>query len=224
MSFALLFLIINLIFFGAIAYYFLVVRRQLNEERKVELGHQAFEEEKLEEAELELKDELQEVRIRANKILAESENIARELIVELENTLGKKHADTTVPLPSEDNFEVELGSLSNKIKSHYVIRIQNLLKSLEKYELQEARKVEAFAQDQMESADKNLQSMRISALSKMHEKIERYKEEELMLFDKKVKEVIDQAAQEVLGHSLTNQDIDESILKALEKAKEQHKL
>lgn len=166
----------------------------MQSERKKESKERKFEEAKLEQAEFQLEEELQEVRLRANKILKQSEEIAEELIVELEKTLGKKHAGMSVDLPDGDNFELELGSLSSKIKSHYVVRIQNLLKSLEKYELQEARRVEEFADEQESLTDKNLQSMRVDALSKMHDRIEKYKEEEIKLFDKKVKDVIDDAA------------------------------
>ena len=224
MNFAVLFLVINFLFFVAVAYYFLVMRRQMAEEKKEESKEREFQADKIEAAEHELKEELQDVRERANKILEESENIAKELIGELEKTLGKKHSSISVDLPSDDNFEVELGSLSNKLKSHYVVRIKNLLTSLEKYELQEAKKVEEFAREQQDLPSESLQSMRVAQLQKMHEKIERYKEEELRLFDKKVKDVIDMAAKEVIGHALTNDEQEEAIMSALRKAKEQHRL
>ena len=224
MNFAILFLIINLLFFGAVAYYFLIVKKQMQEEKEVEFEHIRVDEQRLEKAENALKEELIEVRSRANSILEESENIAKELIIELENVLGRKHTDTTVDLPAGSDFEFELGNLSNKIKSHYVMRIKNLLTSLEKYELSEAQKVLKFADQQEESTDRNIQKIRVEQLSKLQQRLDKYKEEELSLFDKKVEVVVDQAAAEVIGHLLTNQEHKEAILKALEKAKSQHQI
>jgi hypothetical protein len=66
--------------------------------------------------------------------------------------------------------------------------------------------------------------MRVEELKRLRDRIERYKEEELSLFDKKVREVVDEAAIEVLGHQLTNQEHGELIAKALEKAREANRI
>lgn len=224
MNFAVLIIIINLLFFAAVAFYYSNLKKQMQEEAKLNLEERKLHGEEMIYADEKLKEELAEVKKRANVILSESEKIAQELIYELESTLGKKSSRSALSLPGNENFEIELGNLSTKIKSQYINRIHSLLRSLERFEIQEAHKVEAFAEEQAVVTDKNLQILRVDELKKMHERIERYKEGEMALFDKKVREVIDLAAMDVLGHALTNQEQTELISKALEKARGENKL
>lgn len=224
MNFAFLFLIISLIFLGAVGYYFTVARKAINDEKDKVVEEEKAHRELMEKDEERIKEELAEVHEKATLILSESEKIAQELINELENVLGKKESNVSVNLPEGSDFEIELGSLSDRLKNNYVNKIKHLLVSLEKFEIQKAHEVEKFAEEQQVSTDVNLQKKRIDELNKMHERIEKYKKEELLLFDQKVKEVVDQAAIEVLGHSLTNQEHGELIAKALEKAREEHKI
>lgn len=224
MILSLLFLLITLLFFGATAYYFTVTRKEIKEEKEVENEAEKEHREEIARAEEKIKEELREVHEKATLILSEAEKIAQELINELESVLGKKGHDVKVALPEGNSFEVELGSLSDRLKNNYVNKIKHLLVSVEKFEYQKAKEVEDFAEEQKISTDISMQKIREQQLQKMHERIEKYKEEELLLFDKKVREVIDQAAQDVLGHQLTNQEHGELIAKALEKARAEHKI
>ncbi len=224
MILSLLFLIIALVFFGAIAYYFTVTRKEIKAEKELDNEAEKLHREEMKQDEEKIKEEMREVREKATLILAESEKIAQELINELEGVLGKRGKGVDVPLPEGNSFGVELGSLSDRLKNNYVSKIKHLLVSVEKFEYQKAKEVEEFAEEQKLSTDVSMQKMREQELQKMHERIEKYKEEELSLFDKKVRVVIDQAAQEVLGHQLTNQEHGELIAKALEKARAEHKI
>ncbi len=221
MNFALLFLIITLIFFGAVAYYFTVVRRETKEEHRIELEEEKLHEEEIRRDESRIKEELNDAHRRATAILSQSEKIAHELIAELEAVLGKKSAQTSLGVGKEMDFEIELGQLSERIKVSYVDRIKGLLESLEKFQVDQAQKFQTFAEEQQVTTDKNLQAMRVEALNKVHQRIEKYKEEELALFNGKVKAVIDKAAMEVIGQALTSEEQDMLITKALEKAKQE---
>lgn len=224
MNYYLLFLIFSIAFASVVGWYFSRARKEIDEEKKLVLEEEKVHQEVMRQDEQRIKDELAEVHEKATIILSEAEKIAQDLINELEDVLGKKAKDVNVPLPQVSNFEAELGSLSDRLKNNYVNKIKHLLASVEKFEYQKAKEVEKFAEEQKVTTDQNLQKMRLEALEKMHQRIERYKEEELSLFDKKVREVVDQAAMEVLGHQLTNQEHAELIQKALEKARKEHKL
>lgn len=224
MDFAALFLIISLLFFAGVSYYFVVMKKGNDEEKEKFLEEKREHEQLMERDEARIRDELLEVHEKATLILNESEKIAQELIAELEEVLGKKKSDIHVDLPDGNDFEIELGSLSDRLKNNYVNKIKHLLSSLEKFELQKAREVQKFAEEQKATTDVNLQKMRMEELNKMHERIERYKEEELSLFDKKVNELVDEAAKEVLGHSLTSQEHTELIQLTLKKAKEEGRI
>ncbi|MDO8335483.1 MAG: hypothetical protein Q7T74_01720 [Candidatus Saccharibacteria bacterium] len=224
MDTALLFLIVDLIFFVVVAYYFINFKKGLSEDKKGDLEEKKLHEEEMKRDDLRIKEELSDIHEKATLILSQSEKIADELVVELENILGRKNSGSSVGLPSGNDFELELGSLSQKLKNHYVVRIRNLMASVEKFEYQKAHEVQEFAEEQEVLTDKNIQQMRIDELEKVRQRIERYKSEEIALFDKKVKEVIDQAAAEVLGHSLTMNEQNEIILRALEKARADNKI
>lgn len=221
MNFAILFFVLSLIFFGAVAYYFTVIRREEREDRKQALQSEKLHEEEVERDDRRIKEELNDAHEKANAILDQSQKIAHELILELEQVLGKKSNIEPINIDSENNFEIELGALSQRLKTGYVDRIKNLLESLEKFKVSQAQKFQALAEDQEATTDKNLQALRVEELDKMHERIERYKEEELKLFNSKVKEVIDRASKEVLGEALSSSEQDKLITKALEKAKQE---
>lgn len=215
-----LFLVFNLVFFAAVAYYFLKLKSGLSDERRLELEEEKVHEDEVMHDESRIQGELDNAHKRSLAILSESEKIANELILELEKVIGRKDTDISYIRPGE-NFEIELGRLSEKIHSHYIERIKKLLKSVENFEIDQAQKVLSYSEEQQAITDKNLQQMRLEELEKIHQRIERYKEEELSLFDKKVKAVIDKAAVEVLGKALTSQEQESLIEEALEKAKKE---
>ncbi len=221
MNWAILIVIINLIFFGAIAYYFLNVRITMREEQKDEAEKQKRLDEKIEKEEEKIAEELSNAKDKATAIIEESEKIAEELIVELENSLGQKEGSLHVNLVVGNDFEIKLGELSSKLKRLYSKRIHSLLSALENFQVDEAQKFTAFEEQQEEMTDRNLQQVRVEELEKMHKRIEQYKEEELALFDQKVKKLIEEAAQDVLGQALTSQEQELLIEKALAKAKEE---
>ncbi len=221
MNLALLFLIVSIIFAAAVAYYFSVVRREVREEHKLEIEEKKMHEEEIEKDEERVKEELADAHKRATSILAQSEKIAHDLIYELEEVLGKKGIDTTLAIQPATDFEIELGSLSEKIKVQYVARIKGLLESLDKFQVDQAQKMQAFAEEQQVTTDKNLQQMRVNELDKVEQRIAKYKEEELILFNRKVKDMIEKAAQEVLGQALSSREQEQLITKALEKAKQE---
>ncbi len=221
MNFALLFLIVSLIFAGAVAYYFSVVRREVREEHKLEIEEKKMHEEEITKDEARVKEELADAHRRATAILAQSEKIAHDLIFELEQVLGKKGIDTTLAIQPATDFEIELGTLSEKIKVQYVSRIKGLLESLDKFQVDQAQKLQAFAEEQQVTTDKNLQQMRVNELDRVQQKITKYKEEELALFNRKVKDIIESAAQEVLGQALSSHEQEMLISKALDKARQE---
>jgi hypothetical protein len=221
MNFALLFLIVSLIFAGAVAYYFSVVRREVREEHKLEIEEKKMHEEEITKDEARVKEELADAHRRATAILAQSEKIAHDLIFELEQVLGKKGIDTTLAIQPATDFEIELGTLSEKIKVQYVSRIKGLLESLDKFQVDQAQKLQAFAEEQQVTTDKNLQQMRINELDRVQQRITKYKEEELALFNRKVKDIIESAAQEVLGQALSSHEQEMLISKALDKARQE---
>lgn len=221
MNFALLFLIVSLIFAGAVAYYFSVVRREVREEHKLEIEEKKMHEEEITKDEARVKEELADAHRRATAILAQSEKIAHDLIFELEQVLGKKGIDTTLAIQPATDFEIELGTLSEKIKVQYVSRIKGLLESLDKFQVDQAQKLQAFAEEQQVTTDRNLQQMRINELDRVQQRITKYKEEELALFNRKVKDIIESAAQEVLGQALSSHEQEILISKALDKARQE---
>lgn len=222
MNFALLFLIINIVFFGGIAYYFSVQRKQLQDEEEQAQKRHEYADISVERERKELEEELVEVREKGEFILDESEKLAQELIYSLDSALGSEGRKISDLYSKDRPIEEQLGFLREKIKHEYVDKIHSLLKRLEKFEMQKAVNVEKFASEQEERNDKNMQKVRMEELEKIHEKIENYKNAEIALFDKKVKVVIESAAMDVLGHALTNQEQEELIIKALTKAREEN--
>jgi len=178
-------------------------------------------EEEITKDEARVKEELADAHRRATAILAQSEKIAHDLIFELEQVLGKKGIDTTLAIQPATDFEIELGTLSEKIKVQYVSRIKGLLESLDKFQVDQAQKLQAFAEEQQVTTDKNLQQMRINELDRVQQRITKYKEEELALFNRKVKDIIESAAQEVLGQALSSHEQEILISKALDKARQE---
>jgi hypothetical protein len=63
--------------------------------------------------------------------------------------------------------------------------------------------------------------MRINELDRVQQRITKYKEEELALFNRKVKDIIESAAQEVLGQALSSHEQEILISKALDKARQE---
>ena len=222
MNFTLLFAIINLLLFVTISYYFFIQRREIDKNRVHALEEQKLHDEEFEKDEARLEKDLQDAKEKAEIILSQSQKIAQDLIFELEKALGKENGKRDTIIPSKSHFEEELINLSAKIKEQYVKRISNLLKDLNKFELGEAKKVEELAQQQELQTDQALHKVSSEKLAKIKEEIEQYKKEEIMLFDKKVKDTVNQAAKEVLGHALTHGEQKELIIKALEKARREN--
>lgn len=193
----------------------------MREEHKLEIEEKKMHEEEITKDEARVKEELADAHRRATAILAQSEKIAHDLIFELEQVLGKKGIDTTLAIQPATDFEIELGTLSEKIKVQYVSRIKGLLESLDKFQVDQAQKLQAFAEEQQVTTDKNLQQMRVNELDRVQQKITKYKEEELALFNRKVKDIIESAAQEVLGQALSSHEQEMLISKALDKARQE---
>ena len=193
----------------------------MREEHKLEIEEKKMHEEEITKDEARVKEELADAHRRATAILAQSEKIAHDLIFELEQVLGKKGIDTTLAIQPATDFEIELGTLSEKIKVQYVSRIKGLLESLDKFQVDQAQKLQAFAEEQQVTTDKNLQQMRINELDRVQQRITKYKEEELALFNRKVKDIIESAAQEVLGQALSSHEQEILISKALDKARQE---
>lgn len=221
MNLALFFLIVTIVFFGVVVYYFTVVKKSIQADQRHDLEEEKLRDEGVIRDEKRIKEERTDTHKRATAILTHSENIAQDLINELESALGKAGPNQKLIVPAGSSFEIELGGLSEKIKNQYITRIKSLLESLEKFQVNEAQKVLAFAEEQQVSTDKNLQQIRVEELEKVHKRIESYKEEELALFNKKVKEVIDAAAISVIGEVLTSEEQDKMITNALDKARKE---
>jgi hypothetical protein len=221
MDFALLFLIINILFFGGIAYYFSVQRKQLQDAEEQALKRHMLEGDESQREKNEIQEEIAEAREKSEFIITESEKLAQELIVSLEEAVGRKEGKREDVFSPEIPIEEQLGFLKEKIKKEYVDKIRSLLKRLERFEMQKAMAIEKFAQEQEARADIILQKVRIEELEKMRVKIETYKNAEIALFDKKVKEVVNSAAMDILGHALTNQEQEELIINAVKKAREE---
>lgn len=216
--------LVNLIFFGAVAYYLSIQRKQLQDQSKLEYERREHESDSLESKKEEYVREFDEIKDKAEFILSESEKLAQELIVELQQALGKNSETGESILPDNSHLEEQLGFLKEKIKKQYASRISHLVKQLENVQMREARKVEKFAQEQEATTDVNLQKIRVEELEKMHQRIENYKNGEIALFNDKVKKVVIDAAQDYLGHSLTIGEQEELVTKAVRKAREEHVL
>jgi plasmid maintenance system antidote protein VapI len=144
MNFALLFLIVSLIFAGAVAYYFSVVRREVREEHKLEIEEKKMHEEEITKDEARVKEELADAHRRATAILAQSEKIAHDLIFELEQVLGKKGIDTTLAIQPATDFEIELGTLSEKNKSSVCVSDQRAFGVIRQISGRPSSKVTSF--------------------------------------------------------------------------------
>ncbi len=72
--------------------------------------------------------------------------------------------------------------------------------------------------------DTNIQKVRQEELERMHKKIEDYKNAEIELFNEKVKKVVNEAAFDILGHSLTQLEQEELVMRAILKAREDNVL
>lgn len=217
MSFAALFLGICFIIFGLVAYYFHAQRRQVQEQEKINL--ELLEDDQRERESL--KDQEREVESKATFIVKQSEDIANEIISEVQNIIGVKSSPEYV-LPTGQNIEAELVTIKEKIKDQYKKRIEEVLRRFEDFQMQKAKNIESFAQHEQETTDINLQKMRVEMLEKVHRRIEDYKTQELALFDGKVKKAVDEAVRDVFGHALTNAEHEELIMRAVQKAKDKN--
>lgn len=222
MNIVVILFLVNLIFFGAVAYYLSIQRKQLQEQSELEFKRSEHESDALDNKKDEFEREFDEMKDKAEFILSESEKLAQDLMVELQNALGKKTETGQTVLPDNNHLEEQLGFLKEKIKKQYVNRISHLVTQLENVQIREAEKVEKFAQEQEATTDVNLQKHRMEELNKMHRRIESYKNGEIALFNEKVKKIVLDAAQDVLGHSLTMGEQEELVTRAVSRAREDH--
>jgi hypothetical protein len=158
---------------------------------------------------------------KATFIVRESEEIANEIITELQNLIGIT-SGPEFSLPSGQNFEAELVTIKAKIKDQYKSRIEEVLRRFEAYQMQKARNIESFAEHEQETTDINLQKIRMEMLEKTRKRMEDYKNQEIELFNQKVKKVVDEAAQDFFGRALTNSEHEELIIDAVRKAREKN--
>jgi cbb3-type cytochrome oxidase subunit 3 len=217
MSLAALFLGICFIIFGLVAYYFNVQRRAVQDQERMNL--ELLEDDQRERESLQ--EEKKEAEEKATFIVRESEEIANEIITELQNLIGIT-SGPEFSLPSGQNFEAELVTIKAKIKDQYKSRIEEVLRRFEAYQMQKARNIESFAEHEQETTDINLQKIRMEMLEKTRKRMEDYKNQEIELFNQKVKKVVDEAAQDFFGRALTNSEHEELIIDAVRKAREKN--
>lgn len=222
MNFIVLLFILNILFCGGAAYYFYAQKKQFEEEEKLTFKKQIYEDSEVEKEKKAIEKEFEKMKEKAAFILSESEKLAQELMKELQDALGRKSGEQPQLINENVNIEEQLGFLKEKIEKQYVDRIARLFKQLENLKTQEAIKVEKFAEEQEAITDVNIQKIRVEELEKIHQRIENYKNCEIDLFNEKVKKVVNQAAFDVLGHSLTSGESEELVARAIRKAREDH--
>lgn len=218
MDFAVLFLIINLVIFAAVAWYFSAQRSQIIKQQEMNV--------ELVEVDAKTREEIQQAEKTADEharfVLKESENLANGLIFDLEKAIGAPLDDPKFTLPRGVHMEADLVTMKDTVRKLYVEKIRQLLVGLQDFQISEAKKFEEFAEKEQEETDVNLQKMRIEMLEKTRLKLDEYKKEEIALFNAKVKKVVDEAAQDLLGHALTNEEHEELILQAVKAARERN--
>lgn len=192
MSLAALFLGICFIIFGLVAYYFNAQRKAIQDQERMNL--ELLEDDQRERESLQ--EEKKEAEEKATFIVRESEEIANEIITQLQNLIGVA-SNPEYSLPSGQNFEAELVTIKAKIKDEYKTRIEEVLRRFEAFQMQKAKNIESFAEHDQETTDMNLQKMRIEMLEKTKKRMEDYMNQEIELINGKVKKVFDEAAQEL---------------------------
>ena len=219
-----LIVVISPLIFAVIAWYFLKSKKQLQEEEKLEISRIRLHDQKIAEEELWIKNELEENRLHGEMIVKLSEKIAQDLIIELKTALGAKGESLESVVPTGENFETNLTEVSAKIKSSYLSKIVEIMAGLKSFEYQKAHNIVSFQNDEIDKTEQSLKEIRAEELKSLRERMDRYKSDEIKLFEQKVKAVLDAAVKDVLGEALTTSEQEELIIKALEKAKENNAL
>lgn len=218
MDFGVLFLVISVVIFIACAFYFNNRGRALLEQEKLNVT--LLETESREKEEIERQKKASDEH--AVFVVKQSEELANELISELQRALGLQAVAGQTVLPQGQHLEVDLVTMKDKVKQMYSTRIQQLLTQLQDYQVMEAKKFKEFEEQEEANTDINLQKEKLEILEKTRLRMDEYKKQEIALFDAKVKKVVQEAAQDLLGHALTNGEREDLILQAVKAAKERN--
>lgn len=219
MNLEIIILVMSPILFGGITWYFLKSRNELHEKERLEMARVMMHNQKIAQEEVKIKNMLEESRLRGQTIIKLSEKLAQELILELETALGIKRDKFTTIIPQGDSFEAKLQSMSGALKSEYVKRILEIVNNLGNYEQSKAHVIDEFGENQLVKNAESMQKIRSDELVSLQSKLNRYKQEEMALFNRKVEAVVNEAAKEVLGTVLSLEEHERMVIKALEKAK-----
>lgn len=214
-----LIIVISPLLFAGVAWFFMKSREELDAKERLEMSRVQMYNQRISQDEVKIKNMLEDSRLRGQNIIKLSEKIAQELIFELENALKIDHEKLVSVVPQGESFELKLQAMSGILKSEYVKKILKIVEDLEEYEKKKAIEIEKFTNEQLVKATQNLQQARADELLALQEKLTKYKQEEIALFDRKVDEIVKSASLEVLGKELTVEDHEGLIQRALEKAK-----
>jgi hypothetical protein len=216
--------VLSPLLFAGIAWYFIKSRKQLEEEEKLEMQRMQLHDKEIAQDEAMIDKTLEDSKIRGEMIVKLSEKIAQDLILELERILDAKKDSFKTVVPDDEKFELQLTSIFTSIKSQYLERVMQIMKGLKDFEHLKAHNVVAFAEAQYDKTEKSLMQVREEELNALKDKMDRYKSEEINLFNQKVKAVLDAAVKDVLGHALSSTEQEELIIKALENARKNNAL
>jgi hypothetical protein len=222
MEFGVVFFIFNVLLFGAVTYYFYHVRKQQLVEDSLLVEKRKMLRNEIESDRSDIDKQLVDAKKRTEYILSESQTLAREIIEQLQRALSTTSILGEPIKIDIETFEQKLPQIEEQIKSQYVARIHKTMERLEMYEVSQAHKVESLAQEQQDLSHVQMQQMKIHMLEKMKKEIEEYKKSEIELLNEKIKKIVAQAAIDVFGHALTQQEHEELVNEAIKKALEKN--
>lgn len=212
-------LVMSPLLFAGISWYFLKMRQDLRDDQKIENSRVQMNNQKIQQDEVRINNLIEESKMRGQTILKLSEKVAQELVIELQYALNMPQDKFTTVIPPGEEFEKKLSSMSGVLKSAYVQKIIDIVARIDNLEKQKSIEIEKFEEEQMQKAMESLTKMKADEIAALKVMIAKYKEDELSLFNQKVKEAIREAVVEVLGRELKPADHEELIMKALENAR-----
>lgn len=207
------------VIFGGLSWYFIKMREDFREDQKTEISRIQMHNQKIQQEELKIKNQIEESKMRGQTILKLSEKVAQELILELQYALNMPQDKFTTIIPPGEEFETRLSSMSGVLKSQYVKKIIDIVTTIDNLEKTKAAEIEKFEEEQMQKSMESLTRMKAEQMAALQISMNKYKNEELGLFNQKVEQAVKEAVLEVLGRELSPSDHEELIMKALEKAR-----
>lgn len=108
---------------------------------------------------------------------------------------------------TESEMALKMDKVSEQMKEIGVTKLNEVFDSLEKEMSQSSREIVSKIDEKSASVDAEL---------------EKYREKKMQEIDLKVKNIVSQAAKEIIGRSISADVHDELVIKAIEKAKEGH--